>query len=539
MINLKKIEEKNKNSKQNNMFLLEQYKNILDHNTIVSRTDTEGVITYVSDKFCQLYGYTKEELVGKKHNIIKHSDSLNTIYDDMWDTIKQKKQIWQGNIKNLNKLQKTCYVNATIAPILDVDGNIVEYIGLQNDITDIMSPIKQLEELIDTSLSIFAFMVKIENFSSIGKLYGEAISRKVEQDLADMLLLITPSNYKFEKVYVLNYGRYIFAKQQDDYNIDLDDIIKEIKKFQEKINSISITINDNIKYDISIIISVAYGENILENLMYGIEELEKTKGSFIEAYDLFEITHKIAQKNMEIISMVKMAIQKNNIISYFQPIVDNNTKKIIKYESLVRLIDNKNNIIVPYFFLDVSKKGKYYTKITQIVLKNSFEVMVNIEQDVSINLSALDIESPFIRKYIFLLLDQYKEYSHKIIFELLEDESIKNFQTVVEFINEVKKYGVKIAIDDFGTGYSNFERLLDYQPDILKIDGCLIKNILTDKYSLSIVETIVSFAKKQNIETIAEFVENEKVYILLKKLGVDYTQGYYFGKPMPFEKLKN
>ena len=88
-----------------------------------------------------------------------------------------------------------------------------------------------------------------------------------------------------------------------------------------------------------------------------------------------------------------------------------------------------------------------------------------------------------------------------------------------------------IAIDDFGAGYSNFERLLEFSPDILKIDGKLVKNIANDVYSKNIVETIVSFTKKQKIITIAEFVENEQIYNILAELGVDYSQGYYFGKP--------
>lgn len=95
--------------------------------------------------------------------------------------------------------------------------------------------------------------------------------------------------------------------------------------------------------------------------------------------------------------------------------------------------------------------------------------------------------------------------------------------------------GVTIAIDDFGAGYSNFERLLEFEPDILKIDGSLIKNIVIDEYSRNVVETIVSFAKKQNIITIAEYVENEEIFNILYNLGVDYSQGYYFGKPEQIE----
>jgi len=102
----------------------------------------------------------------------------------------------------------------------------------------------------------------------------------------------------------------------------------------------------------------------------------------------------------------------------------------------------------------------------------------------------------------------------------------------------VKGRGVRIAIDDFGSGYSNFERLLDYEPDIIKIDGSLIKNIATDDYSISIVKTIVGFANEHNIKTIAEFVENETIFNILYALGVNYSQGYYFGKPKLLEEYK-
>ncbi len=192
-------------------------------------------------------------------------------------------------------------------------------------------------------------------------------------------------------------------------------------------------------------------------------------------------------------------------------------------------------MLSPFFFLDTAKKGKYYSQIKNIVLNNSFGALRNTDMDISINLSALDIESKHTRDIIFELLEQNKQYSSRIVIELLEDESVKDFKTITTFINDVKVFGVKIAIDDFGAGYSNFERLLDYQPDILKIDGCLIRDIQTNNYSLSVVKTIVSFAKEQNILTIAEYVENEEIFNILKDLGVDYSQGYYFGKPEALE----
>jgi c-di-GMP phosphodiesterase len=124
-----------------------------------------------------------------------------------------------------------------------------------------------------------------------------------------------------------------------------------------------------------------------------------------------------------------------------------------------------------------------------------------------------------------------KSISSRVIFEIVESEGIDNFEEVSLFINEMKSFGCKIAIDDFGTGYSNFEYLMKLNVDYIKIDGSFIKNIDTCKQSLIITELILTFAKKQNIKTIAEFVHSKNVLDKISQLGIDYSQGYYLGEP--------
>ena len=170
-------------------------------------------------------------------------------------------------------------------------------------------------------------------------------------------------------------------------------------------------------------------------------------------------------------------------------------------------------------------------------MENSFDALSKIKEDISINISSLDIDKNSTRDRILELLYGCGKDASRVTFELLEDEDVHDIKTLKAFIKEVKSLGVKIAIDDFGSGYSNFNRLLDYEPDILKIDGSLVKNIVNDRYSLDLVDTIVVFAYKQNIQVIAEFVENEEVFNILNDLGVQFTQGYYFGKPMPLDEI--
>jgi len=529
---LEKIIEKIKlqDEAMRGLHLLHQYQQLTDKNSIVSKMDENGILTYVNDEYCKISGYTSDELIGKHFSIIRHPDSSESLNEEIWDTIKNKKELWHGIIRNSCKNGNTYYVKSAIKPIMDKDDNIIEFMGIHYDITDIMNPKKQLQDLTDSASESIVLIIKIEGFDDIEKYYGHIISQKIENKFADKLLEFIPQECQFEKIYILSNGEYAFAKDKKDCPLDEESIIPQLKKFQNDINDININIGD-IDYDVSVIISFAYGKEALENANYGLKELLKTNHDFIHASNLIEQERLSAEENIKTLKMVKKAIDNFRIISYFQPIINNKTKEIEKYESLVRLINDDGDVLSPFFFLDVAKKGKYYAQITHLVLENSFNALKNTNMDISINLSALDIEKPLTRKKLHTLLESNKEDAHRIVFELLEDEQIKDFELIKQFIKDIKSYGVKIAIDDFGAGYSNFERLLNYQPDILKIDGSLVKNIETNSYSLSVVKTIVAFAKEQNIKTIAEYVENENIYNILYSLGVDYSQGYYFGKP--------
>lgn len=525
---IQKVQLKDKSN--NYLSLLTQYQEVTDNSLIVSKTDLYGNITYVNDEFCKISEYTKEELIGKNHNIVRDPDISEEFYAEMWKIIKNKKEVWKGNIRNITKNGKLYYVQATIKPILDIHGEIIEYIALRNNITNIMNPQKQLEDLIDYASTPILFLVEIVDYNNLSKFYGRKEINYIESVFSKKLLNTIPDKSLFDRIFILNNGRFAFSK--DVSSNEIENIIENMKLTLHQINCSDFEVDNKI-YDISIRISLSYGEDILENCTYGLQKIKDGHNDFFIANDLAKIERKQAQTNLNTLDMVHTAINNSNIISYFQPIVDNKTREIVKYESLVRLVTPENKILTPYFFLDVAKEGRFYSQITQIVFNNSFNALYKTDKDISINLSALDIEKENVSNMIFQLLEKHKESASRIIFELLEDEKVKDMNVVKKFISKAKLYGVRIAIDDFGVGYSNFVRLLDYQPDILKIDASLIKNILTNDYSLSIVKTIITFAKSQNIEIVGEFVENEAIYLLLKELGVDYSQGYYFGKPEP------
>ena len=344
-----------------------------------------------------------------------------------------------------------------------------------------------------------------------------------------------PNRWGFQRVYHLENGLYAFAIDRRNCKASKEEIRSVLEQFLANVKEYIVKI-DSIEYDISVVCSFTYGIfKIFEDAKIGIENAIQNRQSIIYADGLSGVEYDNALKNIETIHIIKTAIDNRKIISYFQPIVNNQTQKIEKYESLVRLITEEGQLLTPFYFLETAKKGRYYSKITKIVLENSFAALLHIpDVSISINLSVHDIEREEITDYIDQMLLSYEAQAHRVIFELLESEDIKDFLLIKQFIQRVKTRGVKIAIDDFGTGYSNFERLLSYEPDILKIDGSLIRNIHNNRVSQHIVETIVMFAKKQNLTTVAEFVESEAIYTIVRDMGVDYSQGYYFGRPELF-----
>jgi len=137
----------------NTIKLLNQYKKAVDTSAIVSKTDKNGIITYVNDEFVRISKYKEEELLGKSHNIIRHEDMPKAIFKNLWKTIKAKK-IWKGEVKNKAKDGTAYYVNTTIVPILDYNNDIEEFLAIRLNITDIVES-KQKAQKADAAKSIF------------------------------------------------------------------------------------------------------------------------------------------------------------------------------------------------------------------------------------------------------------------------------------------------------------------------------------------------------------------------------------------------
>ncbi|MDD2894703.1 MAG: EAL domain-containing protein [Aliarcobacter sp.] len=529
--------EDNKNLLES-LVLLDEYKKALDESSIVSKTDLNGVITYVNDKFCEISGYTKDELIGQHHNIIRHPDTQKEFFYELWKTISNKK-IFKGIVKNRKKNGQAYYVESTIIPILDKNNNIIEYIAIRNDITSIFEKDKLIYEQFTDELTSLPnrqkllndlknsvnpklAIINIDRFKDINNSYGLEIGDKILKGFAKRLLIFKSANLNVYRISGDIFAFMAFGNLK----------IKELHKTCENLNILcdreSFTVEDN-SFDISFTIGIAdNNEKLLahaEIALYWAKKINIDIGIFNEEMPEF----RDLERNVELTKEIKQALKDDNILMYGQKIINNKTKEI-KYETLMRMKLPNGKILSPFIFLEHAKRARLYPLMTNKMIEKSCEYFKDKDITFSINLMIEDIKNEKTVNFLFTKLME-TNIANSVILEIVESEGIEKFEEVGDFIRKAKALGCKVAIDDFGTGYSNFEYIIKLNVDFLKIDGSLIKNIHINENIRLTVSTIVNFAKVLGIQTVAEFVHCQEVQDIVASLGIDFSQGYLFHEP--------
>lgn len=524
---------------------LESYKKAIDKSNIVSITDIHGNITYVNDPFCIITGYTRKELIGQNHRILKDPSTPKKIYEELWETILDKR-VWRGILKNIGKNKKPFYIDAAITPILNDKGEIIEFIATRHNITELIEKkeqlihqlytdsltglpnrIKLLEDLEHTRGAVLA-LINIDRFSEINEFYGADIADEVLVQMCDQIMhSLGTGAFKFYRIYADEFALLIEKYSTKDYVKNL------LGMLHEHIKSHPFVVQNN-----DIIVHVTFGaiitnadmtENILTNADMVLRHAKRSQQDILILSKTDTIKEEIAY-NINSIAKLKEAIAADRIVPYFQPIMDNRSGEIVKHECLMRLMTPEGFAIPPSSFLSVAKKARFYTLLTRIMIEKVFAVFENREDEFSINLSVDDIKDTATVEFILKKIKNTK-LGHRVIFEIVESEGFENFKEIHYFIKSVKQWGGRIAIDDFGSGYSNFAYLMNLQADFIKIDASLIKNIDKDANSRAVVETIIAFAKLVGAKTVAEFVHSREVFEVVQKIGIDFSQGFYIYEP--------
>jgi diguanylate cyclase (GGDEF)-like protein len=248
---------------------------------------------------------------------------------------------------------------------------------------------------------------------------------------------------------------------------------------------------------------------------------------------------------MEWVSRIHSALEDEQFVLHKQAIVPlaPSAKDVQRFEFLIRL-RGADDLIYPGAFMPAAERYNLMPKLDRWVIKSAFAYLANAlgpESTVEnphqffINLSGASLGDKAFFDYIQQQLSFYSLYPGMICFEITETVAISNMLESVDFIKGIRAAGCKIALDDFGSGLSSFSYLKAIPADFLKIDGNFVRDIIDDRMDRAIVESINQIARVAGLQTIAEFVENKPILEELRKIGVDYAQGFGLHKPAPLE----
>lgn len=376
----------------------------------------------------------------------------------------------------------------------------------------------------------------IDYFKAVNDTYGHDVGDKILTKTAQIITSIV----RAKEDIVIRYGGeefIILAKINRNDNLSAINVIERIfKNIQEA--EFYINHSEFIKITVSIGVNLVPYKSRSFSDAFKLADLAlynaKNKGrNNIEIYDERENKHTDLSLS---INEIKDAIEKKQITCFYQKILDAKTQEVSHYEALLRIIDKNGNIILPENILPIIKGTFILRNITKAILKICYkQLQENRDIKINVNLNPKDI----IDDSILLILKKFAledNISNRLGLEIVESEDLITCKEAKDNLLMLKNLGYKLFIDDFGSGYSNFIYLTEIKTDYIKIDESIIGKMLEDKICFLLVKSIIDFAKEANIKVVAEYVINKEIYEMVKLLGVDYVQGYYFSIPQEMDK---
>jgi EAL domain-containing protein (putative c-di-GMP-specific phosphodiesterase class I) len=253
----------------------------------------------------------------------------------------------------------------------------------------------------------------------------------------------------------------------------------------------------------------------------------------------------VRQGEMEWVGRLQRALDENRFVLYSQEIaaVDGSTEGGRHCELLVRMVDEKGELVPPMAFIPAAERYNLMPAIDRWVLRTALTTLSRMRARkgsipvalCSINLSGASITDERFRDFVHEQLRSSEVPRESICFEITETAAIANLDKAQGFIQEFRALGCRFSLDDFGAGMSSFAYLKHLPVDFVKIDGAFVKDMADDPIDRAMVEAINNVGHVMGKQTIAEFVDSDRVKALLREIGVDYMQGYGVAKPKPFE----
>ncbi|WP_404341377.1 EAL domain-containing protein [Pseudoalteromonas mariniglutinosa] len=544
--------------------LFSAHQRILLHlNTVVLEFDQQGQIRFINPAWENLTGYGIKSSIAKSLADYCVDDYKQTLLDTISHILqggaKQQQIEIQLKHKNGNEVWVECRMQqitnsrnaATITATID---NIHErkqaelqlrHLALHDTLTELHNRYyfdQQLQRICQakythTDIEHALIYIDLDHFKIINDSKGHQQGDIVLKEVAQLFTANISDEHLVCRIGGDEFAVLLKNTQLLDAHLIAESICVAIEKHQfhceEQVYSISCSIgltqitaqnNDPSEClkqaDIALYVAKSLGRNL------------------VHCYSKEDTNSNTLQAGLEWGHSIRQALQQDEIELHYQPIWDFKRGHVAYFEALLRLKLNDELIYPNHFIPSLELLNDTYL-MDQCVIRNAIKSVAQHPElnQVAINLSAQSFLDERLLPHIESTLQQFKVSPARIIFEITESASINNLVATRAMIEKLNRLGCHFSIDDFGTGFSTFNYLKQLPAQHVKIDGSFVRDMLNDPIDLALVKAINDICCSLDRHSVAEFVENQAIFLALKEIGVDYGQGYFIARPVPVEKI--
>ena len=534
-------------------------------------TDSRNNILRVNQAFTHITGYSAEDVVGKKPQILKSGRHDADFYAAMWKSLNTTGK-WQGEIWNRRKYGEIYPEYLTITVVKDSHQNITNYVAAFTDATKS----KESEEAIK-ELAFFDPLTKLPNRRLLQDRLFQALSSSDRTGQTGALLFIDLDNFKtindtlghimgdllLQKVSdrlksCVREGDTVARLGGDEFVVMLENLSAQPLEAAQQAETIGEKILATLNQPYSLAkkeyintpsIGIALFNRHSEKLddlfkqadiaMYQAKKAGRNTLRFFDPHMQEVIDARLILENE-----LRNAVEYHQFFLYYQLQVDQNLQPF-GAEALIRWVHPVRDLVSPAEFIPIAEETGLILPIGKWVLETACAQLSKWQLNtktrhliLSVNVSAKQFHQPDFAAQIQSIVQRHGIDPTKLKLELTESILLENMVSIVDTMKAINALGVLFSLDDFGTGYSSLQYLKQLPLHQLKIDQSFVRDLAVDSSDKAIVNTIVAMAQSLGMEVIAEGVETEEQRLLLVIAGCNQYQGYLFAKPMPIDQLK-
>ena len=522
--------------------------------------DPEGRVEFINHRFEEVTGYSASEVLGKDSAMFNAEQNDPDILNKIWQTVMAGK-MWKGELLNRKKNGEMFWEHISVTPIRGPNGAIRHFLSSREDI----SLRKEYEEALEQK-SHYDVLTGLPNRTLVQDRLAEIISRREDKETLVAAMVVGLDNFKKvndtfghqegDRLLLNAIERIKDAVSKIDYTIGrlggdeflviLDNCTKEQSElaashinrafktpFILESQAVSVTAT------VGVSLCPADGDSARTLLQNADVAMHRAKEDGRDTFHFYtEEIHEDAMARVRMESLLRRAIETDQLELHFQPIIDAEQGTVSGAEALIRWQSPELGFVSPLDFIPLAEDVGLIIPIGEWVLETAckqvklWEGLENGPRYVTVNVSARQFENGDFVSIVKKVLKRTKVKAKSIHLEVTESLLIDDRIHVEDDLKALSKMGVRISLDDFGTGYSSLSYLKRYHFDTLKVDRSFVRDLPDDLEDKALVEAILVMAHSLKMDVVAEGVETEAQKDYLKGLNCDRLQGYFFSKPL-------